>query len=87
MAQQDFITQLNDAYNSLLRTNHNSVTGTGCQNVAELRMAFDILRERLEHKHGEAWGPKKITQAVSERLYETTRAYDNDPDQMNLFQE
>ena len=87
MSQQDFFTQLNDAYNSLLRVNHNSVSGTGCVNVAELRMAFDILRERLEHKHGKAWGPKKITQAVSERLYETTRAYDNDPDQMNLFQE
>lgn len=87
MAQQDFLTQLNDSYNSLLRTNQNAVSGTGCMNVAELRMAFDILRERLEHKHGEAWGQKKIAKEVSERMYATTRSYHDDPDQMNLFKE
>lgn len=84
---QDFISQLNDAYNSLLRSNQNAVSGTGCVNVAELRMAFDILRERLEHKYGEAWNPKTVTKAVSERLYRTHSfmVNDEDPAQMKLF--
>ena len=84
---QDFITQLNDAYNSILRANQNAVSGTGCVNVAELRMAFDILRERLEHKYGESWGPKSITKAVSERLYQAQSSMmgEDDPAQMKLF--
>ena len=89
MMTQEFVDQMNDIHNSLIRANQNAVAGTGCVNVAELRMAFDILRERLEHKYGESWGPKKIAGVVTERLYmtmaEAAGEAHEDPNQMKLF--
>ena len=46
-----------------------ALSGTGCHNIGELRMAFDILRDRLFVNHNEAWDARRVAGAVAERMY------------------
>lgn len=46
-----------------------ALAGTGCRSVAELRMAFDILRDTLFVKHNDAWDQQRVAGAVCDRMY------------------
>lgn len=58
-----------DRYESLLNAVHKAVEGTGCITVYELRLAFDHLRDVLQHKHNDSWTNKRIGKAVTEKMY------------------
>jgi hypothetical protein len=46
-----------------------ALRGTGCNNIGELRMALDILRDTLFVNHNDSWDPVRIARAVSQRMY------------------
>lgn len=46
-----------------------ALAGTGCRTVAELRMAFDILRDTLFVRHNDAWDAQRVAGAVCDRMY------------------
>lgn len=46
-----------------------ALRGTGCNNIGELRMAFDILRDTLFVNHNDSWDPTRVARAVSQRMY------------------
>ena len=46
-----------------------ALRGTGCNNIGELRMALDILRDTLFVNHNDSWDPVRVARAVSQRMY------------------
>jgi hypothetical protein len=46
-----------------------ALRGTGCNNIGELRMALDILRDTLFVNHNDSWDPTRVARAVSQRMY------------------
>lgn len=59
-----------------------ALRGTGCNNIGELRMAFDILRDTLFVNHNDRWDPTRVARAVSKRIYSVCNK--QDPDQMQF---
>ena len=58
------------------------LSGTGCSNIAELRTAFDILRDRLFVNYNDAWSARRIAGAVTERTYLVKN--NENPDQLQF---
>jgi ERCC4-type nuclease len=58
-----------DRYESLLNAIHKAVEGTGCITAFELRLAFDHLRDILQHKHNDIWTARRVGKAVTEKMY------------------
>jgi hypothetical protein len=54
---------------SLSQANINALSGTGCVNIYELRMAFDFLRERLAIRYKDRITNKEILNEVTRRMY------------------
>jgi hypothetical protein len=51
-----------------------ALRGTGCNNIGELRMALDILRDTLFVNHNDSWDPVRVARAVSQRMYSVQKA-------------
>ena len=62
---------LNERLDSLSKANSNALSGTGCVNIWELRMAYDVLRERLAIVYEDAITTKDIMSEVTRRMYAT----------------
>ena len=62
--------------------NDYALNGTGCQNIGELRMAFDILRDTLFVNHNDAWDTKRIAAAVTQRMYQIQNQMEFDWDHL-----
>ena len=62
--------------------NDYALNGTGCQNIGELRMAFDILRDTLFVNHNDVWDPKRVAGAVTQRMYQIQNQMEFDWDHL-----
>jgi hypothetical protein len=45
------------------------LSGTGCSNLKEFKIAFDHLRNVLSVKYGENWDQKRIAKTVCDIMY------------------
>jgi hypothetical protein len=45
------------------------LSGSGCKNLQELKLAFDHLKNVLFVKYGDSWDEKKIAKTVCDLMY------------------
>ena len=76
------VKQANERLASLSRANINALSGTGCVNVWELRMAYDILRERLAIRYEDTITTKEILSEVTRRSYASQSEHLPETEQM-----
>lgn len=46
-----------------------ALSGTGCNNIFELRLAYDTLRNYMHVKYGDNWDARRVAELVSKELY------------------
>lgn len=57
--------------------NNNDVTnyilsGSGCSNIFELRLAYDALRNYMYCKYNDSWDARRVAELVSKEIYAQT---------------
>lgn len=61
--------ELKERLDSLSQANINALSGSGCINIWELRMAYDFMRERLAIQYNDKITTKEILAEVTRRMY------------------
>jgi hypothetical protein len=46
------------------------LSGTGCKNLFEMKIAFDAMRNYMYCKYDDAWDHKRIAEAVNRIMYD-----------------
>lgn len=50
------------------------LSGSGCSNLFEMRLAYDALRNYMYAKHGDAWDARKVAQLISQQIYASSES-------------
>ena len=46
------------------------LSGSGCSNIFELRLAYDALRNYMFTKYNDAWDARRVAELVSKTMYD-----------------